>query len=64
MSKPSRREHELALAAAIAVGKAEIESETTNRKKKGEHFFPTEGIEYVEEAYLHALETFTGKYPD
>jgi hypothetical protein len=65
MDKPSRREHELAIAAAIVVGKQQFDEQIAEDKSRGNNIVdPSEGLGIVENAYDHALEMFIGRYPD
>ncbi|MCX2455665.1 hypothetical protein [Lacticaseibacillus nasuensis] len=60
MDKPSRREHELALAVASALAPSEIQIE----RDKDKLFDPRVATEIVDVAYQQALNYFVGKYPD
>ncbi|KRM93372.1 hypothetical protein [Loigolactobacillus rennini] len=60
----SKREHELALATAIAMTTADYQMEKTEAKANNKKYDPNNGIEIFEQAYQHALKYYSGNYPD
>lgn len=65
MNKPSKREHDLAIAAAIVVGKQQFDEQIAEDQARGRNSVdPNAGLSIVANAYDHALEMFIGQYPD
>lgn len=65
MENPSRREHDLAIAAAIVVGKQQFDEQIAEDQEHGRNSVdPNVGLDIVANAYNHALEMFIGQYPD